>query len=405
MTIGQRIAQKRKELGLSQEGLGEQLGVSRQAIYKWESDASLPEIDKLITLSKIFSVSVGWLLGVEEDGPEVLDQGQERLVEDILSRYQAAQPKPRRSVRDWWPVLVLSGVCAVMLIALVVMGFKLRDLSNSITGITHSVNHQISSITGRVQAALEEQTDLISTQSIDLVSADFRTNTATFSVEVTPKTCTEGMTALFIARNGLETVEVPAEAGPGYTFSGEITCPLTDEIALSVSFLSEGTSQTRQLTRYSGLYTESGLWPSLTGLRISPGYKDHTVPPKELIARVSLAGKKFQPGPSDDLRVGLFRGRKLVQWFEPDIRSPGVYGVAADPPEPYPCWTNPQEIPLEDGSYCLAAVYTDESGRQRVYYADSFQYSQSADPAMSHSGQVFPDGLPIDPGNTDYWEF
>ena len=45
MTLGQRIAQKRKELGLSQEGLGEQLGVSRQAIYKWESDASLPEIE------------------------------------------------------------------------------------------------------------------------------------------------------------------------------------------------------------------------------------------------------------------------------------------------------------------------------------------------------------------------
>ena len=38
MTLGQRIAQKRKELGLSQEALGEQLGVSRQAIYKWESE-------------------------------------------------------------------------------------------------------------------------------------------------------------------------------------------------------------------------------------------------------------------------------------------------------------------------------------------------------------------------------
>ena len=36
MTTGQRIAQRRKELGLSQESLGEQLGVSRQAIYNWE---------------------------------------------------------------------------------------------------------------------------------------------------------------------------------------------------------------------------------------------------------------------------------------------------------------------------------------------------------------------------------
>ena len=50
MTIGQRVAQKRKELGLSQEALGDQLGVSRQSIYKWESDTTLPEIDKLIAL-------------------------------------------------------------------------------------------------------------------------------------------------------------------------------------------------------------------------------------------------------------------------------------------------------------------------------------------------------------------
>ena len=64
MTIGQRIAQKRKELGISQEVLGDQLGVSRQSIYKWESDSALPEIDKLISLGRLFDVSVGWLLGV-----------------------------------------------------------------------------------------------------------------------------------------------------------------------------------------------------------------------------------------------------------------------------------------------------------------------------------------------------
>ena len=63
MTIGQRIAYKRKELALSQEALGETLGVSRQSIYKWESDTALPEIDKLISLSRLFGVSVGWLLG------------------------------------------------------------------------------------------------------------------------------------------------------------------------------------------------------------------------------------------------------------------------------------------------------------------------------------------------------
>lgn len=45
---GRWIEWSRKELGLSQEALGERLGVSRQAIYKWESDTALPEIEKLV---------------------------------------------------------------------------------------------------------------------------------------------------------------------------------------------------------------------------------------------------------------------------------------------------------------------------------------------------------------------
>ena len=69
MTIGQRIAQKRKELGLSQEALGSKLGVSRQSIYKWEADSALPEVDKLIALSRLFGVTTDYLLGLT-DTPE-----------------------------------------------------------------------------------------------------------------------------------------------------------------------------------------------------------------------------------------------------------------------------------------------------------------------------------------------
>ena len=92
MTIGQRVAQKRKELGLSQEALGDTLGVSRQSIYKWESDASLPEIDKLIALSRRFGVPVGWLLGVEEEtpAPETLTERQLQQVEELTALLQEA---------------------------------------------------------------------------------------------------------------------------------------------------------------------------------------------------------------------------------------------------------------------------------------------------------------------------
>ena len=84
MTLGQRIAQKRKEAALSQEALGDALGVSRQAIYKWESDASVPEIEKLIAMSRLFGVSVGWLLGVEEEPTPETDEGGGELNETQL---------------------------------------------------------------------------------------------------------------------------------------------------------------------------------------------------------------------------------------------------------------------------------------------------------------------------------
>ena len=52
MTLGQRIQELRKGLRLSQEELGERMGVSRQAISKWEGDQAIPELDKLIALSR-----------------------------------------------------------------------------------------------------------------------------------------------------------------------------------------------------------------------------------------------------------------------------------------------------------------------------------------------------------------
>ena len=45
MTLGERIAAGRRAAGISQEALGERLGVSRQAISKWEGDAAVPELE------------------------------------------------------------------------------------------------------------------------------------------------------------------------------------------------------------------------------------------------------------------------------------------------------------------------------------------------------------------------
>lgn len=71
MTLGQHIQELRKGLHLSQEELGEKMGISRQAISKWEADQTIPDLDKLIALSKLFGLTVGQLLGIEEPAPAV----------------------------------------------------------------------------------------------------------------------------------------------------------------------------------------------------------------------------------------------------------------------------------------------------------------------------------------------
>ena len=64
--LSEKLYQLRKNSGLSQEQLAEQLNVSRQAISKWESGTAVPESEKLIIISNYFGVSVDYLLKDEE---------------------------------------------------------------------------------------------------------------------------------------------------------------------------------------------------------------------------------------------------------------------------------------------------------------------------------------------------
>ena len=66
MTFGEKIQKLRKEAGLSQEEFSYQLGVSRQAISKWERDNGYPETEKIVRMSKLFHVSLDYLLNEED---------------------------------------------------------------------------------------------------------------------------------------------------------------------------------------------------------------------------------------------------------------------------------------------------------------------------------------------------
>ena len=73
MILAEKISKLRKQNGWSQEDLAMRLGVSRQSVSKWESTASMPDLDKIIKLSELFGVSTDYLLKEEiEDVPDTL---------------------------------------------------------------------------------------------------------------------------------------------------------------------------------------------------------------------------------------------------------------------------------------------------------------------------------------------
>lgn len=69
MTLGQKLREIRKKFGLSQEGLAEVMNVSRQAITKWENDSGLPDVSNLQELSKLFGITVDYLLDNNRELP------------------------------------------------------------------------------------------------------------------------------------------------------------------------------------------------------------------------------------------------------------------------------------------------------------------------------------------------
>ena len=88
MTIGKRIAHLRKEKGLTQEELAQHMGISPQAVSKWENDQTCPDISALPKLARLFDVTVDELLEGKEALPavRVLPPEQRKDIKDMILR-------------------------------------------------------------------------------------------------------------------------------------------------------------------------------------------------------------------------------------------------------------------------------------------------------------------------------
>ena len=402
MSVGARIAQKRKELGLSQEALGEQLKVSRQAIYKWESDATLPEIEKLVALAKLFNVPVGWLLGVEEESVpaaerEELTEQQLRMVEEIVDRYLAAQSCPKRT-RRWPKVLAIAAVLVVgihLFNRLDRMNDQYYNLQNAVNGLNSSVNSQIGGITNRVEEILKAQNDLTADYGTQLLRADLAANTVTFSLRAVPKTYVDGMSAVFLVNSGAGPEETAAQLSGGSVFSAEITTALTDEISLSVVFVApDGTRKIQLLDTYDYLHYDSIPTVNLTGALhwrqapngvVNPGKDKYN---NLQYADVRIDETKFMGSGTvsvEEIRVGVFVNRKLVAWGE-ECAQPDSY--VGDWGEARFFLLPDVTLTLGEGDQLwIAALVTDNYGRQFMAFDIPYvvEYDEKGNGELMHA--------------------
>lgn len=280
MTLGQRIQELRKQKNLSQEALGEAMGVSRQAISKWESDITIPEVDKLIAMSKQFGVSVGVLLGVEEPAAEQEQATQEltdrelAAVETIVSRYieqmEQLRPEPQPSAprMSAGKKGALTACAVLLLIAAVKTVSDLNDridslrhttgnIQSQVLNVENTVTRQIYSLSDRLEKLLEEQGSLLASWNCELVgpAPDSR---ARFELTAAPKEYVPGMEAVFFAES-VEGEKVSAKAvWNGTGFAAELDVPLWDRPVFSVIF-QDGATQKLQVMNTQAYYLKDAF--------------------------------------------------------------------------------------------------------------------------------------------------
>ena len=118
MTLGERIAYYRGALGLSQGELAEKLGVSRQAVSKWETDAGLPDLDRLIALSGLYNITLDELVKGAAPSPAPADGTQAAAFPPEASPAAAEKPAEKLASGGQKTVgYILLGVgllCAVL---------------------------------------------------------------------------------------------------------------------------------------------------------------------------------------------------------------------------------------------------------------------------------------------------
>lgn len=266
MELYEKLYELRRASGMSQEELAEKLGVSRQAVSKWESGATQPELQKLIELSKLYSVSVDELLSLEHaKAPQDTAPDAEAPVQD---GFESASAKEKPGLRTFCAQHKRAiGGAAAALAALIAVGVhyndrinalntQVNDLRSQLYDVQNSLSNQIAGISSNVSDILERESSLISQYNYEITNVDLKKQECTIAFSLLPKTISEGTTVIIgVTDHGNSS---PLDSyRPGYSadltqdgfgyLHGSVTVPLSDELGVGVNFKHDGETQSEEL--------------------------------------------------------------------------------------------------------------------------------------------------------------
>ena len=117
MTIADRIQSLRKAKGMSQEELADKVGVSRQAVSKWESEQATPDLDKVVIMSDIFEVTTDYLL----KGIEPVKTDDHKTMADVLDQKVLTEKNGKRAKAALkWFLIGFGVLLAIDLISMLI---------------------------------------------------------------------------------------------------------------------------------------------------------------------------------------------------------------------------------------------------------------------------------------------
>lgn len=257
MTLGQRIQELRKQAGLSQEALGEALGVSRQAVSKWESDGGIPELDTLIVMSRLFEITLGQLLGVESpeekrEEAETEAHFTEEQVESILRRY-AEETRPSREAPvsrltrwGWIPVvgILLAAVLGVLFSRISSLQGTVRQLQTGMSNLENRVSEDLSglnsSLRGTILEVLEEENCPIKSFDHEVVGFSLADEMVTVQLNTVLKASTNETQIQYVVKwvgedgESCQEVTLWKNAVNEVEFFDSVAIPMNDCTAVSV---------------------------------------------------------------------------------------------------------------------------------------------------------------------------